>query len=656
MAAAAGAGAPQLIGVPPTPGAPKGKAVSAPQSQPIIQPNLGLFLDQPSFTINPKGLEDCLNIRIKKGRITSFGMGWTKFSTQVLNGPVCLTQQFLKGDGTSVLVVGTLTDLYQWTGTKFVYITPIYATGTVTTNGTTNAVVGVGTQFVTTGKLKAGDGFFFGSATQTDPTAGAWYTVNTVTDDTHLTLTTVPPANAGVAYTARKVFVTGSLTNAWHVAIFPRADVHGDGSLFEDLMYFTNNGQDYPLYWTPTAAQAVSQSSFGFKCRNLVRYKNMMIYLGIISDSAGFLQGSFINSDVGRPNAVVAGASSLAGQFQAAPGTAPLKTAVQLGDDLMIYTNQEIIDCSFVGAPQIFAFRTVIPSKGVVGDRLVAAFPDYHHFLGPDTLYWFNGVQATPVDNQVWRAVAKASDPNRVDCSFVTFDYANGDLDWAICLTTDANASNGGPPDFCYTANFLEGPGNLAQPYLFSVHPFPYTKRNFQFCSAGSWPSALASTTWATAIGAWNAQNTFWNSQTFLAELPLLLVGGNNGVVYQLGGDTQDGTGYQSFALFPRRVISDLRHRSLVKRVYPMVLGIPGAPYNMNITTTVFEQANQASSQGNAMTNTFDMTMSQPWVQWVNPYIRGRFMQVKFETDGSTLGQPWELEGYDIDVVTGGMH
>ncbi len=644
---------PQLIGVPPTSGAPKGKGVSAPQSQPVIQPNLGLFLDQPSFTINPKGLEDCLNVRIKKGRITSFDMGWSKFSTQVLNGPVCLLQQFLKDDGTSVLVAGTFTDLYQWSGTKFLYITPIYATGQITNTGT--AVVGSsGTQFVTTGELKAGDQIYFGSATQTDPTV-SWYTVQSVTDDTHLTLVTAPANQGPVNYTARKVFSTGTLVNAWHVAIFPRADVNGDGSSFKDLIYFTNNGADYPCYWDATAAQVVSKSSFAFKCRNLVRYKNMMIYLGLIDDVAGYLQGSFRNSDVGRPNTVTVG-SGLAGQFQAAPQTAPIKVGVQLGDDLMIYTNQEVIDCAFVGSPTIFAFRTVIPSKGVIGDRLVAAFPDFHHFLGLDTMYWFNGVQATPVDNQVWRAVAKASDPNRVDCSFVTFDYANGDLDWAVCQTTDAGASSSGPPDFCYTANFLEGPGNLAQPYLFSVHPFPYTKRNFKFCAAGSFPSAAASTTWATAVGNWQSQNTFWNSQTFLSDLPLLLVGGNNGIVYQLGGDSQDGVGYQSFALFPRRVISELRHRSLIKRVYPMTKGLLGSTYLMNVTTTVFDQADQAASTGSSTVNQFDMSMAVSTTQWVAPYRRGRFMQVKFGTDGSASGQPWELQGYDIDVVQGGMH
>ena len=106
---------PQLIGVPPAASAPKGKGVGqTQQSQPVIQPNLGLFLGTPSFLINPKGLEACLNVRIKKGRLTSFNMGWTKFSTQQLNGPVCVIAQFLMSNGTLNLVVGTLTDLYRY--------------------------------------------------------------------------------------------------------------------------------------------------------------------------------------------------------------------------------------------------------------------------------------------------------------------------------------------------------------------------------------------------------------------------------------------------------------------------------------------------------------------------------------------------------------
>lgn len=647
--------APQLIGVPPPTGAPKGKGVSAPQSSPVIQPNLGLFLGVPSFLINPKGLEACLNVRIKKGRLTAFNMGWSKFNTQALNGPVCMIAQFLQSSGTALLVAGTFTDLYQYQAgpKKFFYLTPIYATGTVTTTGATAAVVGVGTQFVTTGKLKPGDGFFFGNANQTDPTAATWFTVLNVTDDTHLTLTSVPPANAGVVYTARKIFSTATLSNAWHYAIFPNADVNGNGSLFQDLIYFTNNGVDYPCYWDGAAAQVVSKSVFAFKAKNIVRFKNTMIYINVQPDTGLQQPMSFINSDVGRPNSVVAGAASLAGQFVAAPNNNPLKVGVQLGDDLILYTPREVIDCSFVGAPDIWAFRTVIPNKGCIGDRLVASFPDFHQFLGPDGLYWFNGVQATAVDQQVWRSVSQNIDLNRADCSFVAFDEANGDLNWGICLTTDANAAAGGPPDFAYVANYLEGPGNVAQPYLFSVHPFPYTQRNYQFCSVGAFAGGN-SQTWNSIATAWANQNYTWGNQFFSSAFPQYLVGGNNGIIYILNStDTQDGVGFQTYALFPRRVISDLRHRSLIKRIYLMVRNIQGANYQMSITTTVYDQADQ--NVGSSSVNMFDLTMADTTRQWVNPYRRGRFMQMQVGTAGSATGQPWELDGYDIDVVSGGM-
>ena len=182
----------QLIGVPPPSKQPSAAKPSG--GAPVIQPNLGLFLNQPSWTLPPRSLEDCLNIRIRQGNITSAQMGWTLWASQKLNAAVGMVNEFIKSDGTRFLIAGTIHDLYYWdTGSsKFLFITPTYITGTVAASGT--AVTGTGTAWTTNAAV--GDEIAFGSTTKNDPT-GTWYTIDTVTDDTHLVLHTSAGTVAG---------------------------------------------------------------------------------------------------------------------------------------------------------------------------------------------------------------------------------------------------------------------------------------------------------------------------------------------------------------------------------------------------------------------------------------------------------------------------
>ena len=428
----------------------------------------------------------------------------------------------------------------------------------------------------------------------------------------------------------------------------------GDGSVFADLWYATNNGKNYPVSWDGDDQTVTVHSAFAFKCLNIKRFKNMMLYLNVTFDTGTLAPLSFVNSDVGRPNTVVAASGNLAGQFIVSPDTSPIQLAELLGDDLMVYTSRSVVDVSFVGSPNIFAFRTAIPRKGSVGDRTVFPFPDFHHFLAPDGLYWFNGVQATPIDMQVWRGLNSLFDPARINNSFVVQDAQYGDLLWGITLLGDNGTGVDGPPDFAYVAHYLEAPGNVDQPYLFSVHQLPYTKRNFNFCSATSYISAAPTTdAWNADANAWTTDPNPWNSAATIEGFPIVVVGGNDGYVYILNGaDTQNGVGYPSFALFPRRPVTDLRHRSLVRRIYPLGHQLGTGIYPLNVTLYMYEQA-QSVTPASSTSMPFDISLLGN--HFVAPYRRGRFAQVKFGTDGSTTGQPWDLAGYDWDVVPGGM-
>lgn len=648
-----------------------------PQNAMVLRPSLGLYYSAPSWTLDPRALEDCLNVRIKNGAISSFDMGWDVFQAAIpsMNGPVTFIDSFFSantGTLTQYFVAATPTSVYRIDPVAHTlrYLNPVNIVGTVAVAGT--AVTGTGTfwQSVPNTPVKAGDLIHFsGSPPDTDPSL-TWFVIQSVNSDTSITLTSnAGSIGAGAAFTIQKLF-TGTQDNRWHAVFFPNADVLGTGASFADLFYMTN-GKEYPMYWSPAAVALLSlhdvapAAPFGFKAQNVAHWKNMLIWLNINPDGGPLpLYTSFINSDVGRPNNYSGG---LAGQFIVTPDEHPLQAAVLLGDDLMFYTDNEIVDASFIGSPGTFAFRRVITNKGVVAPDLIANFPDFHHFLSDDCMYWFNGASATPVDAQVWRTLCQRLDRQRLGRSFVTFDRLQGDLIWAVCMVDDPVTTFG--PNFAWSAHYLEGVGNVAQPYLFSVHPFPYTKRDYAFCSStgahdhdaaqATSPSGQYRQTWADYTQNWITDGSQRWARASTAPLgPMMLAGGAGGRVFTMYTNSSNasvaGTPIVSFAKFPRRLLTDLRHRSLLRRVYVLGPPVGSGAYPLLVTATLYDQADGPAIGGT--TQNFDLTLTGN--HFVAPYKRGRFFQVQFGTIGATpngvQAQPWTLEGYDVDVELGG--
>ena len=144
------------------------------KSSAIKNPNLGVYLDRPSIDIPARGLEDCLNVRIRNGQIDNNTIGWDKFFATALSGPCTLVEEIIPRDGVVSLVFGTTLDLYKWTDASpdtVAFLTPIYVTGTAAgVNGSTTVEGASSPDWVTAG-IAAGDEIHIGSNTQTDPTA-----------------------------------------------------------------------------------------------------------------------------------------------------------------------------------------------------------------------------------------------------------------------------------------------------------------------------------------------------------------------------------------------------------------------------------------------------------------------------------------------------
>lgn len=609
----------------------------------VLAPNLGLFYDRPPEAVPPGGLVDCKNVRIKQGRLQAVNMGRSLFLSTALNGALGGIYDFFLSNGSApLLIFSTLTDLYNYNGGTPVFITPVYVTGTiaVTAGG---AVTGTGTAWNTKpandirNNVQAGDFIYIGANNQNSPTA-TWWKVQSVASDTSLQLAnyTGGVVAAGSAYTARQTF-TGTLDNKWNFETFPNA-----APSLGDLMFATN-GLDSPVTWNGSTTFAVRQvSTLGFTCISLIRYKDQMIYLGLTLSSGSFQPYSMANSDTGSP--LVVNGTGVSGTNIITDGDQPIVGALRLFDNLVIYCggvnpgDRAIVLATFVGTPLNYVFRNVVSNRGPLCGGLIADFGYFHKFISAEGMWLFNGFALELVGTQVWRQVVQGYDVQRIKRAWTHFDEVNGDLIWAIPLTSD---TGGQGPEQAYVEHYLEDNVPGGQP--------PFTRRDMVTTCAGYYKAA-SSLTFNLLTQGFNTYNIPWNANILQAGAPFVLVGDANGFIYQLNNtDTMavgnNNNAFPTYATFPPRVLGNLRNKMLIRRVYPFMEQINGT---LLVSTTPYDRV--GGVPGATVVNNYDM--SQAGQRFVNPFVISRLGQVQVGTQGPN--QPWICRGYDLDVVPGG--
>lgn len=607
--------------------------------------DLGLFLTPPASRIPAGGWRDCLNVRLFESRVSSRLMGWEKYLTQQLNGPVMLIDEFAPTGGSKKLVFASLKDLYQNTpgSATVTYITPRYNTGTAARTGA--AVTGTGTTWST--NVKAGDFMHFGNATQ-DSISATWHEVLTVNSNTSITLVGSPAgSDADGVYTIRQT-LTSTVFNNWSTEVFPRAGHVGPPTA--DRWYGTN-GVDSVVEWdgTTTAVTKVS-TTLGFTCTCLRRYKNMMLYGNITTTAGQSRPFEMRNSLPGFPlDMVTVGA----GVFTVAPTIDRILRFELLGDECAIYTNLAIVMAQFTEAPIYFIFRTTVTNTGLLASRFCANFGDHHKFLGKDAEYHFNGVQAVTVNTHIWTDALKSFDAARGELGHVAVDEQFGDCIWTFPTTADAGVGGSGPADNALTEHYLESISTrVLEQQEEQFHP--YGKRQFPFHCVGR-TAAGTTLTWDQVVGNWEDQDFHWNDPSLNSAFPLLLAGTADGFIMSVNTvDAQNGVGFASFVQFAQRTTmesprSPVRGKGLVARVYPLVDIDPVATYDLIVTTTVYNHINEP---GSSTVQSFPLTATGN--RFVVPYRRGVWFDVQFGTQGSAGGQPWMLQGYDVDIRPAG--
>ena len=625
--------------------------------EPMRRPTLGVYLDRAALDINPRAMQDCLNIRIRNKRISAYGMGrenFPAFAADPINlddEQALLIDTYRSRAGVATLIFANQYDIFRYNAVTeaVAYMTPTYTTGTCSSDGADTEVDGAGgtlwnqakvTSPITGGfgnNVRAGDMIYFGAADEDDP-ALTWYEIASVTDDTTLVLTENPGVHGSDVYTIRQR-LQGDNNDIFETTIFQ--DSQEAGRVGEDVYYVTNGVES--LSWD--GSEATFQWYWpDFTFKKMLAHKQVLACWNLVDNGAA-KPGAIRYSALNHPENM---ATNGAGELVPADGVLDLLDVRPIGDSLACYFQGDVVIAQWVDAPLYFIARVAIPGVGLLAQRAIMDFGDYHEFLSRDGVYRFDGVTIHAAMEQVFKEVLRTVAPHRVQKAYAHIDEEYAEVIWSIPLSSDGNDLDQ-PAMIGYVEHYLEDNG----PNL----PTPVTIRDWPYTAAGSYLSVQSLTFADFPTEGFGDSSLQWDDRALQQAFPQLIVGDEAGNIYILNTtNTNDGAGFLQYAHFPRFATGDGETKGHIIHVEPYTsTRLAATDYSLVVEINIFD-----TSDGDALESldyNFDLTHQS--TRYVPIRKVARYCDVKFWTEpgGPNRGQqsrPWELAGYEIKVVPAG--
>ena len=612
----------------------------------VRRPNLGLYFDRHPLDIHDRAVSGGKNFRIKNGTMTNINIGYKEFDDTNLGNQVLLIDSFINTLGIAFSIWGTKRDLFKYNevGTpKVTYLNHIYATGTASAEQGETTVTGASTPAWNT-NVKAGDFISITGDAAENLLTATWYEVDSVTDATHLELTSnfLEADTGAIAYTIRKTF-TMTDGEAWDTAVFPDAPLGSTSGLAAGDHWFATNGQEI-VVWDGVAATvallATGTLGLAFTCKTLHYYKNMMLF-GNITESGTSKPAVGKNSAIADPENVT---TLEAGEFIAAEGIDFISNMLPLGDFLVVYAENSISIAQFVGAPLNFLVRTIAPGIGLFGPRMVMDFGDYHKFLSADQAYRFDGVRLTPFGGHVFQKLLSEADVSRASKGIVVISEEELEVYWMLPHSTDGGDDNESVKQ-CYTEHYAEDVGNA---------PTPFSHREVDVTAAGFFLDQSAAVkafdSPEFALKGFDELAFRFNDRFFTKAFPKVLFGSKDGKVYEINTVTSfpGETDLTSYIDSPMRALAPNGTKGIIRRIEPFFELIQGAGWDVWVAAQLFERPGGLGSYGPVELYSIDQSGSR----FTSHRDIGRYANIRFAS--RRAGYLWTISGYNVTVDEAG--
>jgi hypothetical protein len=266
-------------------------------------------------------------------------------------------------------------------GKTYSFKTEQYSTGTISSiSGTT--VTGSGTSWDT--NVAAGDYFIMDDdQTSDEEPDSSWVEIDSVTDATHLELTSNYTKN-GTAYQIRKVY-TVPTNERWQVAIV------------DDKFCFTNGNVDVQS-WTGTGFASALDSTNAKKARYCIEYANRLVLADL--EISGTRNPWTVQWS--KENDATDWTDSTAGQVELLRSQDRITGLAKMGGSLLVFKENSIVTANRTGiatSPIVFPRQKV--GIGCVAPYSIVHFLDSVAFLGKDDFYIMEGDKPNAIGDRI---------------------------------------------------------------------------------------------------------------------------------------------------------------------------------------------------------------------------------------------------------------
>lgn len=460
--------------------------------------------------------------------------------------------------------------------------------------------------------------------------------VYTVSNDTHYDLT------------RQSATTSGTLTNRAYSA---DATELWTGGVFGGLL-FLNNGADAPqIQLTPTASARLADlpnwpTTVTTRCASLRAFKNFLVALDVTKGAQRYRQMVKWSSSADPLSVPASWDESLtttdAGETSLADTDGTVIDCLPLRDINVVYKDDSIYGMQYIGGAFVFRFYQIFSKVGLLARRCVAAFEQYHCFVGSDLdIYVHDGTTVRSIGQDKWRDWLRANiDGTNYQRCFVVPNPTTTEI-W-ICVPT-------GEQDYC------------SKVLMWNWRKDTWGVRTISNVSSGAVGAIRSSnyiTLWSTIATTWDTETQTWAELSSVPpdkRLVLASPGNTNGLI-----ETEIGTSELGAALpfylertglwaNPLKIdnnarVIDLQSVKFVRRIRFRTT----ATNSNNITYKVALQSDVDSPL--VWVSTSKMINSTAEVVVLK---RGRFLNIRVE---STEDIDFNLHAIEVEAEVSGMY
>jgi hypothetical protein len=415
---------------------------------------------------------------------------------------------------------------------------------------------------------------------------------------------------------------TGTAADRWNAAVL-------NGVLL------LNNGVDSPSYWGGTGTLAALPGwSSSWKCKSIGAFKAFAVAVGI-TKSGTFYPHMVKWSDTADPGSVPsswdeADATKLAGEVDLAETTDLIVDQLVLGDANLIYKERSIYAMRFIGGTQVFEFRRVPGSVGMLAKGCAAVTPKGHVVLANGDLVLVDGInepQSLLADRLKTFLFSSQIDSAASQKCFVVSNPPRSEV-W-VCYPEVGETT-------CTRALVWNWESNT-----FGFRDLPSANH-----AASGLLEYTTGTSWTSDADTWNTDASLWNQDEFGPTEPRLIIASNAPGLYLAdAGASFAGSAIPAHVERVGMAFDAPEQVKLLRSVVPRF----DAPAGTQLLISA--GGSMDAEQGASFGAPFAYTVGSSYKADV--FATGRFLALRIESAG---GARWRLKSMTLDVQPMGTY